>query len=1665
MNHPSHEIIHPDWTNFSTVLSAPFGWVHLSGPPGQGKTSFVRWLQQLDNDRVHFVLDLAEPTSTAGLPIGIGFQICLGDALAAAGLSSTLRDKLLREQDRSTEDQIENGWAVLADVGTSLAKSSGKRPVVVLDGLDMVLWNSSARRALTRHLKTWTAREAFDVLTTSVLSLKSLKNTLGVTGLGEAKELKMRLLDAHSDAQFVFGLSISENRKHSALSKLLQDTGGRLRAIYEAISAIPTGESLADTVDFLPVSVATGEAPKVRDAQISPLPLKPPNSGAEYTEMLSKMAQFLSIQSKSSEVSNSEWTPLAEDFGWISGEQTQTTLPILLKSAAKSIDLTEIANALKNRGDDLMAKERHEQSNADLLMVRLENIVKEKFCRSEVGLSRNTELLSDRSHCIQRGRHYSFSLKADDIAPEQSFVLKVFPNLSSSGADLLDIEMLMLRQLSDERHVALPTFYGGGRLGSIDAPDLGFSYLMNIVDGAPLREPPQIAPGEFGERLKAVTLLSEALTRLHRKGIFHRRVILSNILRKSVETDPVSGETALRFVLTGFEFAQYVNPVYSGINPLDQVEGMQDVMTSPYDILCCPPEYMSDATTAPGVPLPDLIAQSDVFGMAMIASMLLNGAPDREHVEAVRDAPNNGKLEAIIIFLESYTQSIKDNERLPEDLRRLLIEGLSIDVEDRPDASAFSSRLNDIESDAPRPNVDDSRKQMLVVYDKARSARELQNSGHIPVSADRNDAILLADDFVRNFFRNARLIRFDSSGYTRFVSEPTGIERDAKIVVIGQSHAAYCKLFVKDMRSSTREELHWALSLRRIVDRRQFGTVLKESVPIPFPYEMVEVFDENSEAFQSLLSDGDPLGWVSWNKHIEAARKLSEVDDRRKAAFTAWEFANKAQEKLATLRLPGVVSEDAGGRKSAIILDAVAFRKLQQQDEFIDLLFRSSGANKLEDFFSQFISNWLDENVDSGGQLFFLPQRDPTMKSGDRSGDRVPLGDDLVVGYGRLIVNEHSRLKGSGQLVFQQRFSPVSEILIKSRIIQDVLAGSQLFEQLDRPHPRVLVEREMQVGLKERLTKGRSAEIVERMVNSEPFFALQGPPGTGKSTALAEYVHAVLDHSPLTRILLTSQSHVAVDVLLDKVTELVERRSDDNPIVIARVVPNINPGRLTRKALSHSLDQIVGDRVKRIRDQAKTRSLLANDKRQQAAWARIHSLPYEEMDRRIRNGVSLLFCTTSASRHQIADQQSSEAEDFKFDVAVVEEAGRADASDLLVPLIQAPRQIIIGDHKQLPAFSEQRLTALLETASEIYKTQTFRSGASEHVFADIGTDFDAVKSWLNPFRRMFDLREKAENEAKETSLASSSGSAIPASAAFSNRVIDTLDMQFRSHPDIGSMISRTFYESKVVNSGDNDEWAPRLLFDKIDQETKPLTWIDTSGMFEGEFIERIEDAGKTLNLGEARVVGELIEKFSFDLDLQQTGKRLRSQLLFMSPYKGQVGLIEAELRNRGRKLLLGSSPDQQGRNDKEIENTFNRRIKSIVSTVDASQGSEADLVVISFARSRKTYEREPTSGSAAPSDWEWAIHRNFGFISDPRRINVMLSRARSQVVVVGNLENFETLSNWIQNWADSCLRPDLGNEYRERSKKILATHGFWGKLIQEFDRNGAIIPAEKVLKA
>jgi len=70
-------------------------------------------------------------------------------------------------------------------------------------------------------------------------------------------------------------------------------------------------------------------------------------------------------------------------------------------------------------------------------------------------------------------------------------------------------------------------------------------------------------------------------------------------------------------------------------------------------------------------------------------------------------------------------------------------------------------------------------------------------------------------------------------------------------------------------------------------------------------------------------------------------------------------------------------------------------------------------------------------------------------------------------------------------------------------------------------------------------------DAVRAALGAEDFLLVEGPPGTGKTTFITEVILQVLKASPEARILLTSQTHVA----LDNAVERLQKITDDTRVV------------------------------------------------------------------------------------------------------------------------------------------------------------------------------------------------------------------------------------------------------------------------------------------------------------------------------------------------------------------------------------------------------------------------------------------------------------------------------------------------------------------------------------
>lgn len=183
-----------------------------------------------------------------------------------------------------------------------------------------------------------------------------------------------------------------------------------------------------------------------------------------------------------------------------------------------------------------------------------------------------------------------------------------------------------------------------------------------------------------------------------------------------------------------------------------------------------------------------------------------------------------------------------------------------------------------------------------------------------------------------------------------------------------------------------------------------------------------------------------------------------------------------------------------------------------------------------------------------------------------------------------------------------------------------------------------------------------------------------------------------------------------------------------------------------------------------------------------------------------------------------------------------------------------------------------------------------------------------------------------------------------------------LDVQYRMRPEISSFPSRHFYGGKLFN-GDNVESLKYNSHVNV-FDGNPYVFLEVEG------TEKQYANGSYSNTEEALAVVEIVKMLRFSASKQTEVQSWDSpdKIRIITFYQGQVSLIRQMLHQ-------------------------NRLGQILVATVDSSQGCEADVVIVSFVRSNENY------GS---------VRHTAGFLTDNRRMNVALTRAKFQLLCVGN---------------------------------------------------------------
>lgn len=139
----------------------------------------------------------------------------------------------------------------------------------------------------------------------------------------------------------------------------------------------------------------------------------------------------------------------------------------------------------------------------------------------------------------------------------------------------------------------------------------------------------------------------------------------------------------------------------------------------------------------------------------------------------------------------------------------------------------------------------------------------------------------------------------------------------------------------------------------------------------------------------------------------------------------------------------------------------------------------------------------------------------------------------------------------------------------------------------------------------------------------------------------------------------------------------------------------------------------------------------------------------------------------------------------------------------------------------------------------------------------------------------------------------------------------------------------------------------------------PMEWIDTSEL---GFTEQVKCAGcSKVNVQEAEHFVAELEKYALRIGVERILDE-RIDFGLISPYKAQVQYMRRLVKSRASLRPL--------------------RGLLTIDTIDGFQGQERDVVFISLVRSNDDGK--------------------IGFLSDLRRMNVAITRARMKVVVIGN---------------------------------------------------------------
>ena len=563
-------------------------------------------------------------------------------------------------------------------------------------------------------------------------------------------------------------------------------------------------------------------------------------------------------------------------------------------------------------------------------------------------------------------------------------------------------------------------------------------------------------------------------------------------------------------------------------------------------------------------------------------------------------------------------------------------------------------------------------------------------------------------------------------------------------------------------------------------------------------------------------------------------------------------------------------------------------------------------------------------------------------------------------------------------------------------------------------------------------------DAIIKCLKANDIALIQGPPGTGKSTAIAELIWQHIRLNPQERILLTSETNLAVDNAIDRtvngthnLVKPIRFGSDDRlaaegrQFSISAMEQWVETGKYE---YVEDQDDLIDDDVQTRRGKIILVNWLENikkridhnnmDSESVSLWEHILDNPDKQLrqiifeqykthcnvvgatcssigEKNTKNRPTKFFmnyCSVfgkvkTKTVYKKSKDPLSEDEQFEimtynckdgisFTTVIQDESSKATPAELALPLVYGKKNIVIGDHRQLPPMLDKE-----EFINTLDFLQDRASGESE-------------------LRQIKKLKSYVIKNFKEMEI------------SHFQRIYENIDpslkgkftKQYRMHPDINEVIKQFYVEKDNPESNDGLVCG---LIDPVDlgvndpnlsnpfsryhgiqiddfvcgESLSPdnhVVWIDVNSP------EMIEGTSR-VNQGEIEVVSHILAKLSSSISFREYCDKWNDE------DDKEIGIISfySKQRNRIRKMCQ----------------SFNN-LPLKIDVVDRFQGMERNIIIVSMVRSNTIVSDSQQKPDFSEYELGYPKQTDLGFAQSPNRLNVALSRAKRLLIIIGNSELF-----------------------------------------------------------